>query len=66
MDENEVQEALARQKAEIDQAVAAMGELARALWTFFSDLTEQGFTEAQALRLCAAWLRTMNSSGSED
>lgn len=57
--ENDPREELARIKAEMDQAIAGLGETARALRALFTELQSEGFDEAQAMRLTSTWLRAM-------
>lgn len=48
--------------ARMDQAMAGVKDLARLCWALHKDCVGQGFTEAQALRLTAAWLRAVTES----
>lgn len=58
---------VARLRAELDQAAAAVKEVGATLWAFYSALTEQGFASAQAMTLTATWLSGMlrNQGGND-
>ena len=53
---------LARLRAEADQAVAGIGEFARAVAKFNASLQQHGFNERQAMELTAAWITAMAAS----
>ena len=44
---------LARQRAELEQAVAALPDQAHAIWSYYSALVAEGFSESQAIYLVA-------------
>lgn len=56
-------EALAALRAQMDQAVASMGEIARASRAFFLALVDEGFSEREAMTLTTTWLATMLTAG---
>lgn len=53
---DEAREQLAGIKAMVDQAVEAMGELARGAFAYYEGLKNAGFTEDQALYLTATYM----------
>ncbi len=54
-----------RLQAEMDQALAALGDFATTLFRLFGEFVEAGFTEAQALKLVSAWMIQMMTSGGD-
>ena len=46
---------IARQRAEMDQAIAPMPIFATALHHYYKALTDAGFSESQALELTLQW-----------
>jgi hypothetical protein len=58
-------EEIARMRAEMDQAREGLKEYTATLWTFYSELLEQGFTEAQALRLTVQFVKGASAGGGE-
>jgi hypothetical protein len=58
---------VARLRAEMDQAASAAKEMARAMRSFYAELSEQGFSEEQAMTLTLGWLTAMvRNSGGDD
>jgi len=41
--------------AELDQLLEGMGNMAKASWAFFTQLKEQGFSNAQAFEMTKQW-----------
>lgn len=64
------EEALAKLRADVEQAKAASVELAGALGTYFAALLEQGLRREEALMLVIAYqtsiLRTAKDQGQEE
>lgn len=54
---------IARLRAEMDQAAAGLKEVARNLWTFYTELTEAGFSEDQAMMFAHAFLAGLIAGG---
>jgi hypothetical protein len=55
-----------RLRAEMDQALAGLADVAQSIRAFHLGLTAQGFTEAQALKLTSAWMVTTMTQGGDD
>jgi len=56
MDPDDIVDPLIAQRAELDQALAGLGEAARAAKSAFDAYLTEGFTEGQALYLTACLL----------
>lgn len=56
---SEIDEQIARFKAEGDQAKAAGKEVAGQLWSFYAALCEEGFSEEQAFLLTNTYLTAL-------
>lgn len=57
---------VARLRAEMDQARAAMAEVAGGTRSFFSALLDTGFDEGQALWLTSNWMVALVRNGSDE
>ncbi len=45
--------------AAMDQMIRGMQDVSKALYAFYRENVEAGFTETQALDLCRTWLATL-------
>lgn len=59
------EDVVARLRAEMDQQLAGLKEVAANLWGFYSEAVEQGFTPDQAMMLTLGLLSSW-SHGSSD
>lgn len=64
--DDDLQTEIARMRAEMDQAVEAVKQMARGVKSFYSTLREEGFDESQAMRLTCAFVRNFARGGSEE
>jgi hypothetical protein len=56
---SEHEEQLAAMRAAMDQAVAAAGEMAKAMWGYYETMVKEGFTIEQAFQLTRDWQKTL-------
>jgi cyclopropane fatty-acyl-phospholipid synthase-like methyltransferase len=55
-------DAIARMRAEMDQAKEGLKEVAGSLWTFYSALCEEGFADEAALEITITWFTQLLSN----